>query len=134
MIFFSLPVLNIIYDSILQVDRTNSVKGKIVPTSIIDNNYPSEQKSTKKLKRQMVFYENSPTYCDDLHEINSYGTSGRVCNKTAGAVDSCSSLCCGRGFFTVRIHRIEKCNCRFHWCCYVECQRCEFDEWVTVCK
>lgn len=117
------------------MDRTNSVQGKIIPIRRIENNYANQkQPSTKKLKKQMVYYENSPTYCDTIQEINSYGTAGRVCNKTVDAVNSCSSLCCGRGFFTVRIHRIEKCNCRFHWCCYVECQKCEFDEWVTVCK
>lgn len=125
----------IIVNYVLKVDRTNSVKGKIIPVRAIDSNRANQKHSSKKLKKKMVYYENSPTYCDDVQDIGSVGTSGRVCNRTnTNDVDSCSSLCCGRGFFTVRVHRVEKCDCKFYWCCYVECKRCERDEWVTVCK
>lgn len=117
-----------------QVDRTNAVQGKITPQLTIEDNSVSKRPSQKGLKKNMVYYEKSPTYCEELKEIGVLGTSGRVCNKTATAENSCSTLCCGRGFFTIRVHRVEKCNCRFHWCCYVECEKCEYDEWVTVCK
>lgn len=117
-----------------QVDRTNSVKGKITPIRAIESNDIRMKSRGEKLKKHMVYYENSPTYCDNINELEAAGTSGRVCNRTSSGMDGCSSLCCGRGFFTVRVHRVEKCNCRFYWCCYVRCERCEHDEWVTVCR
>lgn len=82
----------------------------------------------------MVHYERSPTYCDAVPELGIPGTSGRVCNSTSTNIDSCSALCCGRGYFIKKVRRVEKCNCTFHWCCYVVCDTCEYDEWVTVCK
>ena len=130
-----LSPLTLFLTHILQVDVTNSVSGKIAPRLTIEDNSVSKTRpSTKGLKKKMVYYEKSPTFCDSVDDIGTTGTSGRVCNKTTSADDSCSALCCGRGFFTIRVHRVEKCNCKFHWCCYVECQRCEYDEWVTVCK
>ncbi|XP_067932481.1 protein Wnt-10a-like [Watersipora subatra] len=126
--------LKSLYDTSVQVDRTNSVQGKITPQLIVEDNSVSKRPSQKGLKKSMVFYEKSPTYCDAVKEIGVAGTSGRVCNKTSLEENGCSSLCCGRGFFTIKVHRVEKCNCKFHWCCYVECEKCEYDEWVTVCK
>lgn len=86
------------------------------------------------LNKKMVHYERSPTYCDAVPELGIPGTSGRVCNSTSTNIDSCSALCCGRGYFIKKVRRVEKCNCTFHWCCYVVCDTCEYDEWVTVCK
>lgn len=57
--------------------------------------------------------------------INSIlGTHGRVCSKTSTGLDSCSILCCGRGYNTKKIVVKERCNCKFHWCCQVKCDVC----------
>lgn len=37
---------------------------------------------------------------------------------------SCDELCCGRGYNTFMERRQEQCNCKFIWCCEVQCQQC----------
>ncbi|XP_060074308.1 protein Wnt-10a-like [Ylistrum balloti] len=85
-------------------------------------------------KSDLIFYERSPNYCDVNPRVDSIGTSGRLCNKTSSGVNNCQTLCCGRGYNTLRVKRTERCDCKFHWCCYVVCKTCSYNEWVTVCK
>jgi wingless-type MMTV integration site family protein 2 len=64
----------------------------------------------------------------------SLGTSGRECEKDSLGPDGCDIMCCGRGYDTQTVKRVQKCECKFHWCCYVKCKQCE--EWkdVHTCK
>lgn len=64
----------------------------------------------------------------------SLGTAGRVCNKTSRGTDGCEVMCCGRGYDTTRIKQITKCECKFKWCCAVECKDCEEAVDVHTCK
>lgn len=64
----------------------------------------------------------------------SLGTAGRVCNKTSRGTDSCEVMCCGRGYDTTRVKRITKCECKFKWCCAVECKDCEEAVDIHTCK
>lgn len=129
-----------LYDESVQVTRGNTIEEKIVPKmnaiAAADDDDEELQSYEKggNLNRKMIYFERSPTYCDTVSDIGIIGTEGRVCNNTSNDLNSCSTLCCGRGYFTVKVRRIEKCNCEFHWCCYVVCQKCEYDEWVTICK
>lgn len=50
----------------------------------------------------------------------------RWCNGTTRAGEgSCRNLCCGRGYRTSTNETLERCNCRYIWCCKVECDICK---------
>ncbi|KAK3101566.1 hypothetical protein FSP39_004536, partial [Pinctada imbricata] len=76
-------------------------------------------------KQELVFVHKSPNYCRSNPRKGILGTRGRECNKTSTGSDSCDLLCCGRGYNTQIVRYVERCHCKFIWCCYVECKTCE---------
>jgi wingless-type MMTV integration site family protein 16 len=76
-------------------------------------------------KDHLVFSDHSPDYCRPDRKRGIIGTKGRQCNKTSIGPESCNLLCCGRGYNTRIVRKVERCNCKFVWCCYVKCKICE---------
>lgn len=100
----------------------------------------------------IIYLYDSPNYCEPQPDINHPGTRGRTCKlsnnltqirtskKPVREVDSievegdheglglahgtCESLCCNRGYHSELILDMVTCNCRFRFCCRVECDRC----------
>lgn len=85
-------------------------------------------------KNELVYVENSPDYCLMDRAAGSLGTAGRVCNKSSRGTDGCEVMCCGRGYDTMPIKRVTKCECKFKWCCAVECKDCEDEVDIHTCK
>ncbi|XP_049881340.1 protein Wnt-7b-like isoform X2 [Pectinophora gossypiella] len=85
-------------------------------------------------KSELVYLEASPSYCEPDLVSGSLGTHGRHCNRTSRGEDGCETLCCGRGYNTVRTVEETKCRCKFHWCCRVTCEICVAVNEVHVCK
>lgn len=92
------------------------------------------KRKPRDLAKQLFYYQKSPNFCEKDMIADIPGTTGRKCNRTSPAGDGCASLCCGRGYNVVRQRRTERCRCKFHWCCFVQCQTCTVEEWITVCK
>ncbi|XP_013164180.1 PREDICTED: protein Wnt-7b isoform X1 [Papilio xuthus] len=85
-------------------------------------------------KSELVFLEPSPSYCEPDVAAGSFGTHGRHCNRTSRGENGCETLCCGRGYNTIRTVEETKCRCQFHWCCRVTCDKCITRTETHVCK
>ncbi|XP_063897127.1 protein Wnt-5b [Helicoverpa armigera] len=84
--------------------------------------------------QDLVYLEESPNYCVKNETLGSHGTTGRECNRTSSGMDGCALMCCGRGYNTRRVTVKERCGCKFHWCCRVECNTCVRTTEVYTCK
>ncbi|XP_076058535.1 protein Wnt-7b-like [Oratosquilla oratoria] len=85
-------------------------------------------------KVDLVHIHKSPNYCIPDMKRGILGTQGRYCNKTSHGPDSCDLLCCGRGYNTQVVQYVERCHCRFVWCCFVKCKTCVTNVDVHTCK
>lgn len=83
---------------------------------------------------ELVFVRKSPNYCVEDSHAGVAGTRGRRCNRGSGGADGCGLLCCGRGYNTHVVRHVERCDCKFIWCCYVRCRRCESMNDIHTCK
>ncbi|ESO85170.1 hypothetical protein LOTGIDRAFT_130786, partial [Lottia gigantea] len=92
------------------------------------------KKWNKYTKNDIIFLDDSPDYCDKNAETGSVGTAGRECDRNSQGLGGCGLLCCGRGYNTFKRKLIERCNCKFHWCCFVRCGSCERYVDVHICR
>lgn len=92
------------------------------------------QTQTPIHKDDLLYVHKSPNYCVENKKLGIPGTQGRECNRTSGGADGCNLLCCGRGYNTHVVRHVERCECKFIWCCYVRCRRCESMTDVHTCK
>lgn len=101
------------------------------PKSLVPKNGKGKSPSPDSL----IYLEHSPNYCNRDPATGSVGTKGRRCNTThTKSADSCDLLCCGRGYDTHIQTQKQKCNCKFRWCCEVECEECNKTCRVYTCK
>ncbi|CAK5103919.1 unnamed protein product [Meloidogyne enterolobii] len=82
----------------------------------------------------LVYLDQSPTYCQDDQIDGTIGTEGRICSIDPDAPNSCDLLCCNRGYQSHIEEVISKCNCKFQWCCQVICETCRNLTEVFTCK
>lgn len=94
----------------------------------------SRRSHTKPRRSEIVYLQKSPNYCDYDESVGSLGTVGRKCNRTSTGTDGCDLMCCGRGYNTHQYTKTWQCNCKFHWCCYVHCNKCSERTEEYACK
>lgn len=94
----------------------------------------SKQPNRKPRKKDLVYLEKSPNYCEYNINTGSLGTVGRQCNKGSVDNDGCDLMCCGRGYNTHQYTKTWQCNCTFHWCCSVNCKNCTEKRLAYTCK
>ncbi|KAL2094360.1 hypothetical protein ACEWY4_009079 [Coilia grayii] len=85
-------------------------------------------------ENELVYLQSSPDFCGKNDKLGSFGTQDRQCNKTSSGSDSCDLMCCGRGYNPYTEQLVERCHCKYHWCCYVTCKKCERTVERYVCK
>jgi hypothetical protein len=79
---------------------------------------------------ELVFIEKSPDICDLKQQNGAPLIIGRECANEK----ECKSLCCNRGFIRIREMKKKNCNCRFIYCCRVECDECAIEIEKFYCK
>lgn len=111
-------------------DGATLVKFNRQGTKLIQRN----KRYKKPTKSDLIYLDQSPDYCHPNLKIGSYGTVGRYCNRSSAGMDGCNLMCCGRGYNTHKATIIERCNCKFHWCCTVKCKTCKRTMDIHTCK
>lgn len=114
------------YDNAIQVYLQDD-KLRFIPKNI------PYQNENELLKNNFIFFNFSPNYCERNISVGSLGTIGRVCDRTSRAIDGCDLLCCNRGYQSQLVTRHSQCNCRFQWCCHIECQNCLTTQEISRC-
>eukprot|EP00062_Callorhinchus_milii_P015936 gi/632966695/ref/XP_007899559.1/ PREDICTED: protein Wnt-8a [Callorhinchus milii] len=83
------------------------------------------------LHTELVYLEDSPDYCVSNATLGLQGTEGRECLQGGQGLSprerrSCRRLCteCGLRPEEKRTEIVSSCNCKFHWCCTVQCEQC----------
>ena len=94
---------------------------------------PTRARFKPHTARELVYLASSPNFCEVNVRAGSLGTRDRRCNLTSKGTDGCDIMCCGHGHRTERRVVVERCRCKFHWCCAVKCERCERDVDVHTC-
>lgn len=94
---------------------------------------------------KLVFADASPDYCYENTKLGINGTLGRYCSRAKHRADgtevsrnerdSCDRLCtkCGYKIKRERLNTEKQCDCRFVYCCSVECKRCPHVEDTFRC-
>ncbi|KAM6923478.1 protein Wnt-8a-like [Xenentodon cancila] len=80
---------------------------------------------------ELIYLEDSPDYCRRNTSLGLHGTEGRECLQPGEGLGqwerrSCRRLCheCSLKVEERRTEVVSSCNCKFHWCCKVNCENC----------
>ncbi|XP_065179496.1 protein wingless-like isoform X2 [Sycon ciliatum] len=125
--WYSLPTIGVVaeqllrkYDKIFRV-VWNSTEMEVAPFA----SDPLKQSlKQSRMTEKLVYQQPSPDYCEPNKAIGSLGTHGRECEPRIAGPTSCDTVCCQRGYNERRRIASQRCRCRFHWCCRVECDWC----------
>ncbi|KAL9973921.1 hypothetical protein ACROYT_G020440 [Oculina patagonica] len=126
------------YDGASKV-RYDRRTGRILKLTRSENGFKRAGKrrsaSSRPATGNLVYLERSPNYCVKSRREKTLGTEGRECKADIEGHGSCDMLCCGRGFRPTEFVVREKCQCKFKWCCWVECKECVVTEEAKIlCK
>ncbi|KAK1795510.1 hypothetical protein P4O66_010667 [Electrophorus voltai] len=96
---------------------------------------PKDSQVKPPSARDLVYLAPSPDFCKLDPENGIPGTAGRRCNGTSRlAPDGCELVCCGPGFRAGRAEVVQRCSCKFSWCCSVRCQQCKNTVLIHTCR
>ena len=126
--------------------RQYRVAAKVGAISAKETDASSLTKELSSISSEkLVFADASPDYCYENKQLGINGTLGRYCSRakhrpdgtevSRSERDSCDRLCtkCGYKIKKENIHLVKQCQCRFVYCCSVECKRCPHVEETFKC-
>ncbi|KAE9548563.1 hypothetical protein FO519_008228 [Halicephalobus sp. NKZ332] len=95
-------------------------------------------KKTSDLKAITIYLESTPDHCAPQleYQMQQRRSLPRICNwrNETHSEGDCGSLCCGRGYKVSHEVISYKCDCKFVWCCKLECNDCLQHRWVSTCN
>uniref|UniRef100_A0AAQ4QTS8 Protein Wnt n=1 Tax=Gasterosteus aculeatus aculeatus TaxID=481459 RepID=A0AAQ4QTS8_GASAC len=80
--------------------------------------------------RDLVYLSPSPDFCHLDPDNGIPGTAG----TSRLAPDGCELVCCGPGYRAGRAEVVQRCSCKFSWCCSVRCQQCKNTVTIHTCR
>jgi len=116
------------YDAAIEVTEVRSGSRR----DLIPRNHVQLLRSARDT--DLVHLEASPDFCEPDTRTASPGTHQRLCSRTSNSTDGCAVMCCGRGFQRRQITEVQRCHCKFHWCCFVKCQECQVTIVEHICR
>ncbi|KAL7055132.1 hypothetical protein AAHC03_024497 [Spirometra sp. Aus1] len=111
------------------------IKVKHTSSSSSSHVFPRSPRDLRPSTQELVYFERPPEdlFCNADPHLHLTGTLDRECNSSVAGPQNCRSLCCGRGFRTQHYYSLENCDCKFVWCCRVECRKCLVLKKVETC-
>lgn len=127
--WYSLPSLKQIGDQLMKnyhrARQVEPMRGQRSLSAVFLKLKRSASNSQKKPHgKELVYLADSPNYCRRNKSLGVLGTRGRQCDRKGKGKESCRHVCCRRGFVSRVVTRRKRCDCSFHWCCYVTCREC----------
>lgn len=126
--------------------RQYRVAAKVGAMTAVETNIATLSKELTAISvDKLVFADASPDYCYEEPKLGINGTLGRYCSRakhrpdgtevSRNERDSCDRLCtkCGYRIKKERLNVEKQCDCRFVYCCSVECKRCPYAEETFKC-
>ena len=83
--------------------------------------------------RVLIYGSQSPNWCIPDPTVGSTGVVGRQCDPNSSGPNQCSSLCCNHGYVQTQIAQDTDCNCKFVYCCSIQCSKCHTVTTAYVC-
>lgn len=86
-------------------------------------------------KTALIYRVRDIDFCRVDTKKGIYGTQGRQCSIEDDAGEyHCSRLCCSGDWQSLTTESKKDCNCRYVWCCRIECDVCTTIETRHYCK
>ena len=91
----------------------------------------------KDAEGKLIYFNKLVDYCTADPDYNITGIAGRECIVGGNSTSSshhCNNLCCGRDVEEYMMNYVKLCDCKFVWCCKVDCKTCHVTEKKYRCK
>lgn len=87
------------------------------------------------MKTALIYRVRDIDFCRIDPKKGIYGTRGRQCSiEDDSGMYHCSKLCCSGLWQSLTTESKKDCNCRYVWCCRIECDVCKTIETKHYCK